>query len=368
MNILWIPHASWNREGQFRDQYLIEELKSAHEIHVLSWIEPSPSLPEGLNPIPHLRALRETSHRENGITVHTVRRGTLSRFDSVRALNQRLLRSRTRQLVHDFDIDVVIGGPSHYLNGFPPFELDVPFVFDYLDWIADEQVKRTYIENAAATLCVSNVIQEDADRYTSNAYYVPNGADIAKFAEGNGTNVRSQYGLENQCIVSLIGLTCSESLFFLNAFDQLSGLSDEYAFLLVGGKPIQQRIKRKAANLGIDVITPGWVDYEVIEDYFAATDVGLYPVDQTTYYDAASPIKIFEYTAAETPIVSTDLEEVRHLDFPNVLRAEPTSDAFRDAIIEVHQSEKYDEYPDLNQYRWSSIAATVEEIIQGLIE
>lgn len=180
--------------------------------------------------------------------------------------------------------------------------------------------------------------------------------------------MRTQYGLENQCIVSLIGLTCSESLFFLETFEQLSTFSDEYAFLLVGGKPIKQRIEREATDLGIDVITPGWVDYEMIEDYFAATDVGLYPVDQSRYYDAASPIKIFEYTAAKVPVVSTNLDEVRHLNFPNVARSEPTPDGFRDTIIEVGQSEKYDKYPELNQYRWESIASTVEEIIQKVVE
>jgi len=368
MNILWIPHASWDREGQFRDQYLIEELKSTHDIHVLSWVEPPPTLPEGVDPVPHIRALGKTTYQEDGVTIHTFRRGSLSRFGPVRRLNQRSLRTRTQQLIDECAIDVLISGPSHYLNGFPPFDLDIPFIFDYLDWIVDDNVKATYLKNADATLCVSNVIQQDAEQYTEDAYYVPNGADIKKFEQGDGSAIRNQYDLEDQCIVSLIGLTCSDSLFFLEAFNQLSRASDEYAFLLVGGKPIKQRIERRADELGIDVITPGWVDYAEIEDYFAATDIGLYPVDQTTYYDAASPIKIFEYTAAQTPVVSTDLDEVRQLQFPNVVCATPTSESFREMLTRVRQEGQYTEYPNMNCFCWSTIAARVEEIVVRLIE
>lgn len=362
MNILWIPHASWERSGQFRDQYIINELKSSHEIHVLSWVEPTPSIPEGLHPLPHLRALRQTSRQEDGITIHTFRRGTLSRFRPVRLLNQRSLRKRTQEVVADFDIDVVISGPSHYLNGFPPFDLDIPVVFDYLDWIANEQVKSTYLRNADAVLCVSNVIQQDAEKYTSNTYYVPNGADITKFSQGDGDAIRRRHELGEQCVVSLIGLTCSESLFFMEAFDQLGDDSGDYVFLLVGGKPIKKKIEDRAAALDVEIITPGWVDYTEIEDYFAATDIGLYPVDKTKYFDAASPIKIFEYTAAETPVVSTTLDEVHRLGFSNVVCAEPTAEAFRQAITETRHRQSHS-YPNLDQFRWSTIAETLEEIL-----
>lgn len=367
MNILWIPHASWDRSGQFRDQYLIDELKSSHEIHVLSWIEPTPSIPEGLNPVPHLRALRETTRQENGITIHTFRRGTLSRYSPVRLLNQWSLQQRTQQIVTDFDIDVAITGPSHYLNGYPPFDLDIPIVFDYLDWIDDKEVKSTYLQNADAVLCVSNVIQQDAEQYTSNAYYVPNGADISKFAQGNGETIRRRHGLEDKCVVSLIGLTCSKSLFFMEAFNQLSNGRDDYTFLLVGGNPIKKEIEDRAAELEVEVTTPGWVEYDEIEDYFAATDIGLYPVDQTMYFDAASPIKIFEYTASGTPVVSTALDEVRRLEFPNVACAEPTPKDFRRTIDEVRQDDRYETYPELSQYRWSTITERVEEILFDLI-
>ena len=37
------------------------------------------------------------------------------------------------EFVSEQNIDLVISGPTSFLTGFPPFDLEVPLVFDYLD-------------------------------------------------------------------------------------------------------------------------------------------------------------------------------------------------------------------------------------------
>ena len=47
-----------------------------------------------------------------------------------------------------------------------------------------------------------------------------------------------------------------------------------------------------------------------VADFFAATDVGLYPGDKNAYFDAASPLKILEYTAAGKPVACVRLNRI----------------------------------------------------------
>ena len=49
----------------------------------------------------------------------------------------------------------------------------------------------------------------------------------------------------------------------------------------------------------------------------------MYPVDEAVYYDAASPIKIFEYTAAGKPVVVPRITEAERLGFENLVFASP---------------------------------------------
>ena len=104
-------------------------------------------------------------------------------------------------------------------------------------------------------------------------------------------------------------------------------------FLLVGdGGELGEAMLRRAREHGLRVVATGPVPPSEVADYFAATDVGLYPGDQTAYFDAACPLKVLEYTAAGKPVVATDLAELRSWGFPNVLLAPPTAEAFAGEI------------------------------------
>jgi hypothetical protein len=367
MKILWIPHGTWERKVRQRDQYFIDKLKENHEIHVITWTEPKgPKLRYFLNPLVHLKALRNWTKTKKDIHLHHFRRLCLSRFSVFRDINEKFFQRKIKEIVHRYGIEVVICGPNYYLNGFPPFNLHIPLIFDYVDYGSKESISKTYLENSRVVLCASKVLYEKAKKYNPYSYYLPNGVDIEKFENTHPEKVRSTYGLKGKMVVSLIGLTCSESFYFLEAFPIIKEKVPELKFLIVGDGYFLPEMKKKAKKFRDDIIFTGWINYDEIQDYFAASDVGMYPVDQTAYFDSACPIKIFEYTAAKKPVVSTDLKELHNLNFSNVIFCTPGSKDFSEKVVKALNT-KFD-YPDLKEYDWDLLARKLEGILASVIK
>jgi glycosyltransferase involved in cell wall biosynthesis len=364
MKILWIPHGTWQRKIRQRDHYLIDSLKDRHSIDVLTWSEPrGPGIKYLLDPAVHLSSFRDWTRKIGDLKVHHYKRLNPGRFGMVRKINERFFQKKVRELATN--ADVVICGPNHYLNGFPPFDLEIPIIFDYLDYMVERDTRDVYLKESAAVLCVSRSLLKDAKKYNKKSYYLPNGVDLDRFSEANPSKVVERYGLENKKVVSLIGLTADKSLYFLDAFPAIKERVPELKYLIVGEGHLLPYMKRRVEKYQKDIIFTGWVDYVDIPDYFAATDVGTYPANRNPYYDSASPIKVFEYTAAKKPVVAPSLSELVHLDFPNVVYCEPTPEDFADKVI--YALSNTFEYPDLKDYDWGSLARKLEDILEGLL-
>lgn len=366
MRILWIPHSSWFLPIRQREHYLIDQMKEKHEIHVLTWSEPKgPRLKYFLDLRVHMKALQSWSKKEE-IHLHNFRRLCLSRFNTVKNINEYFFQKRIREVVGRENIEAVIYSSTHYLNGFPPLDLKVPLIFDYSDHISDIEVRERYLKNSSAVLCVSKVLYEEAKEYNSNVYYLPNGVDIEKFKTANSRRIIEKYKLENSKVISLIGITCSERLYFLDAFPLIKKEVPEAKFLVVGDSYLIPEMKRRARGFEKDIIFIGWVDYKEMQDYFAASDVGIYPVEKNAYYDAACPIKILEYTAANKPVVSTDLKELHNLNFPNVIFAKPNAKDFSQKVIQALNTKFH--CPDLKEYDLDVLTEKLEEILESIVK
>ena len=138
-------------------------------------------------------------------------------------------------------------------------------------------------------------------------------------------------------------------------------------FLLVGeGGDLGDTMVRRAHELGVRTVATGPVSPSVVADFFAATDVGLYPGDQTAYFDAACPLKILEYSAAGKPVVATDLAELRNWGFPNVRLALPTADSFGDEI-KLALREQHG-HANLEDFSWSRLGVRFLEILDEVAE
>jgi glycosyltransferase involved in cell wall biosynthesis len=104
------------------------------------------------------------------------------------------------------------------------------------------------------------------------------------------------------------------------------------------------------------------VPYEEVARYFAATDIGLYPVPGVSYDDGRSPIKVFEYTAAGCPVVTPTIREVKRLDFSNLIYTEPTATSFAEGIVEAARQYPSGD-PSIKNYDWSRLATKLDHLL-----
>jgi glycosyltransferase involved in cell wall biosynthesis len=192
---------------------------------------------------------------------------------------------------------------------------------------------------------------------------VPNGIDLHKFKKTNPERIRRKYRLDKEKIISLIGITCSESFYFLDSVQFIREAVSQVKFMVVGDSYLIPEMKKHVEKYRDDVIFTGWVDYNEIPDYFAASDVGTYPVEKNVYFDSACPIKVLEYTAAKKPVVSIELEELKLLGFKNIVFSEPNARDFAKNVIKAMN--KTFNYPSLSEFDWEKLSQRVENIIYG---
>lgn len=371
MNILWVPHSPWREGAVGRDRHLIRHLRRDHRVASVAW--PLKSEFMYVSRAPSL--LRRGKSEVEGTLVYQVRRlPDLSRVFRQREMegwwpNEKLFRRDLRWAIEDFGADVVITGLSAYMTGYPPFDFDIPFVFDYLDIVdwSNHPYKPDlpYLKDTDAVLCVSDLIYQRAHDFADSVYMLPNGADIEHFRSARGTDVRSRHGLEGDPIVSLIGLTVGEGdgLFFVEAVREAKKRLPSLTCLLVGHSEEVERKIEEVDPQGHIFHSVGAVSYSEVADYYAASDVGLYPATGGTYDDGRSPLKVFEYTASETPIVSTPIREVERLGFQNVVLADPTPSSFAEGICQASRMGSTGD-PKIERYSWSALAERLIRILR----
>ena len=362
MNILWIPHSSWE-SSRSRDHYFIEQMKKKHEIHVLTWTQPRGArISHFLNPKLHINGFRSWDMIEDGIHFHHFPRFHATSFTPhLLRYNEKLFQNRIRRIVSDHGINLIICGPSHYLNGFPPFDLDIPIIFDHLDYVNDKNARDTYLTESDAVLCVSHDLLSYSKQFNENSHYLPNPVNISELKRGNPTRIRDEYELENSTVVSLIGLSTADSYYLIDTYPIVKEKIDNVKYLIVGRNHHYEQMKKKAEKYD-NIIFTGWVNN--IEDFFAATDIGTYPVDKTIYDNARCPIKILEYSVLGKPVVSTNINEVLHWNLPNVFISKPNTYNFSRKIIEAKDA-SYD-LPNLDQFKIGNLASKLDRIIKEI--
>jgi glycosyltransferase involved in cell wall biosynthesis len=87
----------------------------------------------------------------------------------------------------------------------------------------------------------------------------------------------------------------------------------DWRAIFMGDGEVLPEMKALTAELGLDdcVEFSGWVDHETIRRVLSTADVGLAPDPKSPLNDVSSMVKISEYMAMSTPLVSFDLAESR---------------------------------------------------------
>lgn len=373
MNILWIPHNPWG-SGRFqRDQYLLQELSSRHRFFVLNW---SSYLPHTLWNLIDPRTYREALRSDeidlgNCISCKVPRLPHLPLLSSRLherglSLNTPFLRRTIQGLKKRYQLDVIVFASFGNALGLPPSGLGVPLVFDYVDWCSSDAVERECLTRAREVICVSQPLYDQARRWNKRTHLLTNGADIERFQAASGDTVRAKLGLSHNKVVSLIGLTASPSHYFIRAVQIAKLKEPTLKCVLVGRSDVVERAVQEADPAGDTFINVGPVPYEQVAEYFAATDVGLYPGDDSDFFKFASPIKVIEYSAAGRPVVSSAVVELERMAWPNVCICQPHAEAFAQGIL--HALAEPPRLPDeqsLRAFDWGTIANGFEAVLES---
>jgi len=137
----------------------------------------------------------------------------------------------------------------------------------------------------------------------STVHYLPNGSAPCKLEKRDGGWVRDKYGLEGRPVVLL------------------------YTFLDLA----------RAAHIGSAVIYAGWVEYKDLADYFAASDVAIYPYDDTLINRTKCSAKLIELLAAGLPVVADRVGQNREYikDGVSGILVANRMDSYADAVVRL---------------------------------
>lgn len=364
MKILLIPHSPTGNDAWdgCRQYHLLRHLSRAHEMHWITW-QQSKRFQDAR------RWGKLTSERREAGMEYTIRLAPnfyrlLTKVypqDYQVAFNQFLFRKAITQVIRDVRPDVLVYGSSHHWTGFPPFPPDIPVVYDHVDF-SPPQVEAVYARAATAVVTVSDALTEAVAAHGKPAVMIPNGVDLERYVSVKRQQAKEKLGLQGFTVVSLIGLTCSPTLYFVDAIAALQQKIPNILLLVVGSGRTQEAIARKAKELGVkNVCLPGHVPNSEVHWHFAVTDVGLYPGEDVPYYRHALPLKIVEYSAAGAQVVSSPVDMFRH-GWPNVRLVDATAAAFEKGILTALDSPQ--EAPDLTPYDWQTLAANFEAVLR----
>ena len=372
MRILWIPHTAWHIPQ--RAHLFCRALAERHEVHVTDWVADFSSLSDYFSRR-YLRNFTYRRYRDGRIRVHGVPRiSPALPFRTLRRLNTAIFSRLVAYLIKRYAIDVVVGS----------FVVPPPkaprLVFDLFDdnvstWRAAggsyaayadeiEETQRRYLQVADAVVAASSVLAESARAENPDAkiYLIPNGVDLQSMTGNESVQVRKQLNVQNKLIGSVGNHDQPAELDkILDAAKLFT--KEDVTFMIAGRGAAVPVAKKRVQREGIaNVMFHGYVPYHQVFNMVSALDIGLCPYLKTPMDDARSPMRLLLYTAAGLPTVCTQLEEVRRLNFSNVLLVEDNANSLAEGINQALHMPRV-RPPQIDEFDLTRLTQKYEEIL-----
>ena len=175
-----------------------------------------------------------------------------------------------------------------------------------------ERAEREAVREAEA---VVTVVEEAYDHYVEDcggdpdrAHVVSNTVDLDRIDALERTPVPED--VPDGFVVSYVG-AFGPHRGIETLIRALSETPEVVSLLLVGAgsEASDRRLRRLAASEGVaDRVTfTGWVEFEDVPRYIAASDLATVPHRETDHTATTVPHKLFQYMALETPVLVTDV-------------------------------------------------------------
>ena len=258
-------------------------------------------------------------------------------------------------------------------------------LYDYIDEIhpdisgqdaeLQKQMLRRHkymIKNSDIAIATADKLMEDFLKYrTEEIYLIPNGVDydhfhikrdISKVPEDikpilrSGSPVIGYYGALAKWIDYKLIIDIAKK-------------RPNYQIVLIGWDydgSLESHNLDKVEN----IYYIGTKKYKVLPEYAIWFDVSIIPFIQNEVTESTSPIKIFEYMALNTPIVTTDMRECRK--YKSVLIGKNHDEFIQklDEALELRNNKAYLELLDkeAKDNTWASRANLIDELISKKLE
>lgn len=373
MRILWIPHTAWHvpqRAHQF-----CRPLAERHEVHVAETVTDFRSPRDYLSPR-YLRTLAYGTYRDGPITVHRIPRFSPAlHLSALRSLNSGIFARLVKRIIERNKIDCVVGTflvppPSAPRLVFDSFDANaaywrtVPRAYGYAEEIALTEFR--YLDEADAVVAASSVLADKARALGARGevHFIPNGVDLQRFDSANGARLRSRLGVSGTLVGSIANYDRARELDRVVDAAKLSFDKDFVFFIAGRGVALAHARKRVHVERVTNVTFHGFVSPEETPDMTASFDVGLCSYLKTPMDDARTPMRMLLYAAAGLPTVCTDLEEVRRMNFDNVVRVSDDAPALVSGVELALQLPRK-RPPQVEQYDLPTLVRRYEDVLRG---
>lgn len=325
MNIVLIPHLPtlYGRRYNLAKSLVAQ----GHTVHFIVWDNPYGLSLAGL--LRHIAGSFTASVRQDeaGFTIHKVRRLPLF----MPFINGLLFKWQIRRIYARHACDIILS--QSFTNETEP-PLDLPIIYDMNDdHAAFAKVYGSALYKLAYKLLT---VQRVIRRQCTSARMVTVVSDrlLAIAGQYNNHVVKIPNGVEESITHALPTTTKPHSVVYVSTFGKWAHGADVVAAIghlqttipgihldLIGDGTEMPAIRQKVAELHLEqyVTIHGWIrDRRTLFNYIASADVCLNISEKNSFRDAASPMKVIDYSALGKKIVSTGLDEVQKLHLPNV--------------------------------------------------
>jgi len=359
-------------------------VEQGHEVHYMMW-----ALPYGIKVnklLLHLAtSIFSKEYKYEKFTMHKVSR--LPYFWPV--INGWLFKYQIRKLYKKLGADIIF--TESYTNE-TEVPKDLPFIYDLADDYAApadvygspiyklafkllgvRNVMKRQCKNALAVTAVSEALYKYAKKYNDKVFKLPNGVDkeiIEAVKKDKSTYPKNKYSM-----IYVTGFGPWSRA--IETMQTVVKLRKEFPFIdltLVGKGTETPKIKNFILDNHVEkyIHYLGYIsDRKKLYALINKSAIGLNISDKNKWRDAAHPIKVLEYSALCKKVVSTDLEEVKKLKFPNVYIFSDKNK--KDNLINIMRKTLQDkrnntDYTDtankvLREYNWKKLTSKLLKII-----
>ena len=177
------------------------------------------------------------------------------------------------------------------------------------------------LRKADAVTVICNGLRDDIARGISQdkITVIPNAVDTNAFSMQGERDapLAQKLGFENKHVLGFIGsFYAYEGLcLLLQALPRVLSRAPDVRVLLVGGGPAESRLKRKAAEFGVEdkVFFIGRVPHAEVQRYYSLVDILVYPRYSMRLTEIVTPLKPLEAMAQGRLVLASDVGGHREL-------------------------------------------------------